>query len=343
MLKAKVCSNTGRLSLQLPEDRRLHGVEFVLDLGARDYDWLVVYSDFPATKGRFSAHCEELACHPRNTLFITHEPSPVKRYNRRVLDQFHWVVSCQEPWALDHPRLLRTHPASPWGYHLPYESHLSAKPPAKDRPISTFCRLKDMRYTLHQDRLRFVRRLSETLAELDVFGPLGRPLEEKGPGLLPYGCHLAIENHIAEHYWTEKLADAYLGFTLPIYCGCPNVSDFFPGESVVPIDIFDFDGSVETIRRVVADNEHARRLPHILEARRRVLEEHNLFAVIARFVSERHTDAAKPVPAPRIRNHRGMVWRSPLMGIGHAIAKAAVKRRHLRDYQARRKASGLYA
>ncbi len=343
MLRVKLCSNTGDIALQGPPDLRCHGVEFVLGLDAREYDWLVVYSDFPASGGRFSTHCEELACHPDNTLFITHEPSPVKRYNGRMTGQFHWVISSQEPWALRHPRLLRTHPASPWGFRLPGEGHRSARSPEKALPISTFCRLKDMRYTLHQDRLRFVRRLAGAMEELDVFGPLGRPLREKGPGLLPYRCHLTIENHIAEHYWTEKLADAFLGFTLPLYCGCPNVSDYFPEESLIPVDIFDFDGAVETIRRAIADGEHGRRLPHILEARRRVLDEHNLLAVVARFVTERHTATPRPTPAPRIRNHRGMLWRNPLMGVGHAIAKAAVKRRHLREYEGRRRASGLYA
>ncbi|MEZ6050382.1 MAG: hypothetical protein R3C02_03185 [Planctomycetaceae bacterium] len=46
-----------------------------------------------------------------------------------------------------------------------------------------------------------------------------------------YRYHVAVENHIAEHHWTEKLADAFLGATLPFYFGCPNASDYFlPGE-----------------------------------------------------------------------------------------------------------------
>jgi hypothetical protein len=41
---------------------------------------------------------------------------------------------------------------------------------------------------------------------------------------------------------------------------------------------------VARIRQALDADEYTRRLPAILEARRRVLEEHNLFAVLARII-----------------------------------------------------------
>ena len=40
-------------------------------------------------------------------------------------------------------------------------------------------------------------------------------------------------------YWTEKLADAYLGYALPVVSGPNNLAEWFPEESFVPIDIDD--------------------------------------------------------------------------------------------------------
>jgi hypothetical protein len=92
-------------------------------------------------------------------------------------------------------------------------------------------------------------------------------------------------------YFTEKLVDSFLGLALPFYFGCTNAEDYFPQESFIPIDIFDFEGSMNTIRQAIGANEYEKRLPYIKEARRRVLEEHNLFALLSREIEKRHDPA----------------------------------------------------
>jgi len=43
--------------------------------------------------------------------------------------------------------------------------------------------------------------------ELDTFGPdAQRKLDDKADCLLDYRYHIAIENYVGEHHWTEKLA-----------------------------------------------------------------------------------------------------------------------------------------
>src|SRR5690606_12128399 len=73
-----------------------------------------------------------------------------------------------------------------------------------------------------------------------------------------------------------------LGLTLPFYCGCPNATDYFPAESFIPIDLKDAEGAARIIRDAILNNEYEKRLPAIIEARRRVLVEYNFFAVISR-------------------------------------------------------------
>lgn len=39
--------------------------------------------------------------------------------------------------------------------------------------------------------------------------------------------HLTIENSRQVNYFSEKLCDALMTYTIPIYYGCPNISDYF--------------------------------------------------------------------------------------------------------------------
>jgi hypothetical protein len=39
--------------------------------------------------------------------------------------------------------------------------------------------------------------------------------------------HLAVENSQNKNYFTEKIIDAFITKTIPIYWGCPNIGEFF--------------------------------------------------------------------------------------------------------------------
>ncbi|MEJ5238219.1 MAG: glycosyltransferase family 10 [Limisphaera sp.] len=271
--------------------------EFLFDPAAREYDWLVVYDDLPSDPGR---DWEPLACPPDHTLLITAEPSSVKVYGSRYTRQFGWVLTSQEPWALRHPRAIRSQPGLVWYYGATghgdavisprgrYDAIVQNVPLQKARVLSAVLSSKSMRHTLHHQRVRFVTRLQAVLPELDVYGHGWNYVPDKADALDPYRFHLAIENHVAPHHWTEKLADAFLGACVPFYHGCPNYADYFPEESVIPIDIFDFDRSLEIIRRAIRDREDEKRRPAVLESRRRYLERYWLFAQVARLIEERH-------------------------------------------------------
>jgi len=284
---------------------RLGACEFTLDPHDRRYDWLVVYDDLPARAGERRTLWEEtLACPRSHTLLITTEPSAIKAYEPAYTRQFGWVLTSQEPWALRHPHRIYTQPGLVWYYGATGHGnatisergsydHIVAQPPlAKTKDLSTVCSAKAMKHTLHAARNEFVHRLQAVLPDLEVFGHGVRYAADKADTLDPYRYHIAIENHVSLHHWTEKLGDPFLGACLPLYHGCPNYADYFPAESVLPINIHDFDGSLEIIRRAVRDHEYEKRLPAILESRRLYLEKFSLFAQTARLITERHTPGA---------------------------------------------------
>ena len=101
---------------------------------------------------------------------------------------------------------------------------------------------------MHARRYNFTRRLKSEIPELEIFGHGIRHIEKKHKALDPYRFHPTIENHRAPDIWTEQPADAFLGCTVPIYCGCPNVFDYFPEDNLIPIDIDHVEQSIHTIQ-----------------------------------------------------------------------------------------------
>lgn len=48
--------------------------------------------------------------------------------------------------------------------------------------------------------------------------------------------HLCIENCQQENYFTEKIIDCFMSYTVPIYWGCPNIGDFFDLNGVIMVN-----------------------------------------------------------------------------------------------------------
>lgn len=305
---------------------------FLFSADERDYDWLVVYNDIPPSGDeRFPMNKELLACPASNTLLITNEPSNIKTYGNKFTRQFGHVLTSQETWALPHHDRIYSQPALKWFYGASSSGFRSWRKmhdhmPQKTRSISTVCATKKHMTTVHKRRNRFTDRLKAKLPEMDIYGRGIRPMDDKAEAIDDYFYHLAVENYIGKHHWTEKLSDCFLGLALPIYAGCTNITDYFPEESLVPINIFQEQEAIEKIMKVVHDNEYSARLPAILEARRRVLEEYNFFAVISGIIEKRHqTGNASNVV---IRSRRSVLSHSPLAALHQVIFKTYVRTRN---------------
>ena len=319
---------------QLPgTDKIWKSCRFIFDPEARDYDWLVVYDDLPPAAGeRFSLRTEHLACPASNTLFITAEPSRIKTYGRDFLNQFGVVISSQEEWTAPQGKTLHTIPGLRWYHGVPmdwrqkpetlttYDQMLAHPPLEKTKLISTLCSSKNMAHTLHGQRIALTSLFEQHIRGIEIFGHGRRFINDKKDALDPFRYHIAIENHLCRHHVTEKLTDGFLGLCLPFYFGCPNAADYFPAESFIALDMNRQEEAVAVIKQAIADNEWEKRLPAIREARRRVMEEHNLFAIIERVVSSRATTGNA---GGTVLSRRLMQRKNPL----HAVRFAAERLR----------------
>ncbi len=270
---------------------------FIVDPELTQYDWLVVYDDLPPSANeRLSTRIEKLACPAQNTIFVTAEPSIIKNYGHDFLDQFGMILSCQTDVPHPHHKTTFHIPGLRWYYGVPmdwkkdqnnlltFDELLKHHPIHKTKGITTLCSTKNMRHTLHNKRIAFTFALQKLLPEIEIFGHGRHPLNDKKEAIDDYRYHLAIENSIAPHYITEKLTDAYLGLSLPFYIGAPNAGDYFPEESFIALDLENPALAAKTIQSAIKNNLYAQRLPALIEARRRVMQDYNIFSMIEKMI-----------------------------------------------------------
>jgi hypothetical protein len=318
--------------------------EYIFDKHEREYDWLVVDNDLPPKVGsEKSSAIEPLACPKAHTLFITREPSSVSTYGRDFLKQFSHVLSGHEYWALKHHGKIHSQPALRWYYGdssrngavdmRDYDWIVAHPPMNKTKNIATVCSAKAQKHTMHYQRLQFIERLNAVLSEMDRFGEGFKEIPDKALALDSYKYHIAIENHICDHWWTEKLSDSFLGMTLPFYYGAPNAAEYFPAESFIPIDINDFEGSLKIIRSAIENGEYEKRLEAIKKARQLAIEEYSTFAVVSKIIEARHTPQALPSENLEIKGKHAL-RKNPLIAIRIALEKTYMRLRTLRNKSA---------
>ncbi len=273
---------------------------FHFNLDKQDYDWLVVYEGLPPIEGQKKINrFERLSCAKENTLLITTEPSSIRIDGPYFLRQFGHVLTAKNPKFVKHPNQIKQTPPLRWFYGRPMseddseymdiDSFKSRTHVNKKHDVSTVCSNKRMQHTMHAQRYDCIMELKERLGdELHLFGRGINPISNKAEAMDDFRYHIAIENHIEADHWTEKISDCFLAFCLPFYYGPSNITDVFPEDSIIPIDIFDIDTAENTIRDAVKSDQYTKRLPAIIEARNRVLENHNLMNVVASLVKSKH-------------------------------------------------------
>jgi hypothetical protein len=276
------------------------GYEFVYDPSCTDYDWLIVYDEMPpGNVGTFKNGCEELKCPKECTILATTEPTSIKNYSRAYTRQFGHLLTNRPFEAEKHPNYHLGRGYYFWFIGRDYREYDNLVLPPKSRLISVISSSKKMAHTKHAARYELANQLSQMIDGMDWYGKGVRPFEKKYEVLEPYKYHVTIENHIGEHHWSEKLADAFLAECLPFYAGDPIVDEIFPKESFIPIPIDDPKAAAEIIKSAIANNEYEKRRDAVLEAKRLILEKYNFFAQVIGVIEKNKNQKITPVEAKR--------------------------------------------
>ncbi len=172
-------------------------------------------------------------------------------------------------------RVIHSQTALPWHVGKDYDTLKAVGPAEKTGALSWITSSKNDT-SGHRVRMTFLERLRARDLPFDLFGRGFTPIGDKWDGLAHHKYSLAIENCSTPYYWTEKISDCFLSWTMPIYYGCTRIFDYFPPESMAQIDINDPDAPA-----LVADIIHSERwkknMDAIEYARNKVLDEYQIF------------------------------------------------------------------
>jgi len=232
----------------------------------------------------------------KNIIYIQQEPPEVRLPNKDILDYSNLVIS---PFNIEHDvEQIIAPPVLQWTYDINVElkenighvfsntdsnanleNILYASPPEKKLLCSMIVSKKSF-VQGHKDRLNFTADIMDHFKnKIDYYGFGIKELKNKRDAIDPYLFSIAIENSQHENYWTEKIADVYLGHTMPIYHGCKNINNFFPSKSLVNINIYNKDEAIAQIEECL-NNPDKIYNSTVFDARRRVLLEYNMFKVL---------------------------------------------------------------
>lgn len=241
-----------------------------------DCDYAIVFN-------RVGKNNRYINCPPSNVWQIVQEPY--------IYHAHDWMFDDQEQYSkvLSHQPLennakhVRNYPLLTWYVNKTYDELTAINTPNKCKEIS-WVTSKKMIFPGHRQRLAFMDSLTASDICIEIFGKGINFLDDKWDGLASYKYSLAIENTITDDYWTEKITDCFLAYTLPIYCGCENIGDYFPPGSYIKVDITKPEEALNIIRDTILNNEWEKRLDAIKEARELVLNKYNTFAYLSKLI-----------------------------------------------------------
>lgn len=138
----------------------------------------------------------------------------------------------------------------------------------------------------HKLRMALKDYLLENKFKFDLFGRGFDPISDKFDGIFPYKYSIAIENYSCNDYWTEKIADCFLSWTVPIYWGASNILSYFPEKSIIQIDLNNLQESLQIINRAIEEDYYNSNIEAIAEARYLVLNKYQLFPHVSDLIKK---------------------------------------------------------
>lgn len=210
-------------------------------------------------------------------------PHEFYRWQTKSYGRFDRVYTFWEPSEFPEHRIINEQTALPWHINKSYDQLKAMQPsdiPSKRDGISWITSNLNKRPG-HAIRLKFMEFLQERQFPFDLYGRGFQPIDDKFDGIAPYKYSIAIENFACNDYWTEKIADCLLSWTMPIYYGALNIAQYFPEKAMIRIDPTRPEEALRIIRDAVDSDAWSKNLEHIREARQLILDKYQFFPYIA--------------------------------------------------------------
>jgi len=262
---------------QTPDQKGLwDGIQFTL-APVGECDFLIILNNSMKTD-------TQVRCQKENIWVLMQEPY-MKGHSDWMVEKHDFFSKVFTHYIPANDRkYIPSHPAIPWHVNKTFDELVSMKIPVKTKKLSAIVG-DAMDVPGHIKRKIFLQHIqNDKSLELNLYGKKINFIEDKWDGLAPYKYSLAMENTSGPDYWTEKIADCFLSWTVPIYYGCTNLENYFPKESFIRIDIGQLEESRAKIRRIVNEDNWERYIPALEEARNLVLNRYQLFPYLSEMI-----------------------------------------------------------
>lgn len=248
-------------------------------------------------------------CFPENVIAFMMEPG--------VYSENPWMFKGLQQYACvysplkNSPNTILSHGFLGW-HVLPDWSELSMLA-VPEKTVAMSCIASRLQqFKGHRLRYNFINMLQREITSIDFFGKDSNYIADKMVGLLPYRYSIAIENTSEPYYFTEKITDCFLAYTVPVYYGCKNIGKYFPEKSFINIDIEDPVKAIRNIRKIIDNDDWQQRLDALQEAREMVLNKYQPLAAAAGILRKIHPTQKtqiylKPVPDRLLREIKNLL------------------------------------
>ena len=227
----------------------------------------------------------QCTCPPNNIIYILQEPTSVSKYNNDnhssdFLNQFGIVITSQE--GLQGENVIHQHLGIPWLINKSIDDLIDEPINEKTKFMSIITSNKT--YTSgHRNRIECAMRIKKYFGNyVDLYGRGFNDFDDKWDVLSPYRYHISIENSVEHNYFSEKIIDPILAYTLPLYHGCLNISDYFDLPNYLKIvDLNSFDVIKKKIKYLIEnDSLYDDNVQFLINSRKKILENYNFFPMI---------------------------------------------------------------
>lgn len=204
-----------------------------LGISPTNFTWLREYG-FADTKYTFftDMHIEDALRYSDNVALLIEPPALHRGHYDRTIqfaDEFDYILSFWKDFLEQFGEKGLFYPLG-GSWISPINQHI----PLKTKNI---CIIVSEKTGAEGHRMRHdTVQLLASRYHIDVYGRGYKPFERKAPILADYRYAIVIESWRGNDYFSEKLIDALSMGCVPIYCGCPNIGDYFRKDGIIRFD-----------------------------------------------------------------------------------------------------------
>lgn len=251
-----------------------------------DWDVVVVYEKF--SSGR------KLRVKKGGLIFISGEPPLSREYAYGFLKQFDLQITSHKYSFLNN--YINDQQSLDWWFAKSFKTKLhrysreqlkNLAIPPKNKLISIISSSKSM-MPGHNKRQYIISHLKEDFNDyIDFYGGEDGNVEFKCDAILPYKYCICIENSFIDDYWTEKYSDPLLGFSIPIYSGCKNITKYFDEKGFFVFEIGDYNSLKQIINSIIASPDiiYEEKKDAMIENRDLLFSKYHLFPHITELLN----------------------------------------------------------